>query len=198
MSGSARQDRPGINARAMRTKPTEGAEELVNRVVLPDMAYAKISYMMVQTVSLQELRCGGQVPRWRLFYHVVWATEGRQALITPLIEPVIHRQLRDIAQRHGIVVHAIGGVEDHVHMAISVPPKLSVADAVRRIKGGSSHAIRASLGPTFGWQSEYSVDSFSQRHLNYVVAYVENQRQHHRDQTLIDHIEPIPDVDQLS
>ena len=133
------------------------------------------------------------MPRWRLFYHVVWSTEERKPIIEPTNASMIYRELRIMAQRHDIVVHAIGGVEDHIHMAISIPPKLSVADAVRRIKGGSSHEIRRELGPTFGWQNEYSIDSFSQRHLKHVVAYIENQHQHHRDRTLIYDIEPITD-----
>jgi putative transposase len=123
----------------------------------------------------------------------VWSTVERKPIISPTNAPVIYRELRSTAQRHDIVVHAIGGVEDHVHMAISIPPKLSVADAVRRIKGGSSHAIRTELGPTFGWQNEYSIDSFSQRHLKQVVGYIENQHQRHGDRTLIYDIEPIAD-----
>jgi putative transposase len=133
------------------------------------------------------------MPRWRLFYHVVWATDARRPLISPSIEPEVHQQLRDVARRHDIVVHAIGGLDDHIHMAISIPPKISVADAMRRLKGGSSHAIRAVIGPSFAWQDEYSIDSFSQRHLKSVVAYIDNQRQHHQDQTVILSIEPHSD-----
>jgi putative transposase len=132
----------------------------------------------------------GLVPRWRLFYHLVWSTDGRRPIINPLIESAAHRELRAVASRYGILVHAIGGIEDHLHLMVSIPPKLSVADAVQRLKGTSSHALRAEFGEMFKWQNEYSVDSFSERHLPAVIAYVENQRQHHRNRTLIASIEP--------
>ena len=130
------------------------------------------------------------MPRWRLFYHLVWSTDGRRPLITPPIEAAAHRELRTIADRCGILVHAIGGIEDHIHLVVSIPPKLSVADAMQRLKGSSSHALRAEFGSTIRWQNEYSVDSFSERHLPTVIAYVQNQRQHHQDKTLIGSIEP--------
>jgi len=130
------------------------------------------------------------MPRWRLFYHLVWSTDGRRPIITPPIELAAHREVRAVADRCGILVHAIGGIEDHIHVVVSIPPKLSVADAVQRLKGTSSHALRAEFGDTFKWQSEYSVDSFSERHLPTVIAYVQNQRQHHQDKSLIASIEP--------
>ena len=130
------------------------------------------------------------MPRWRPFYHLVWSTDGRRPLIAPSIEAAAHRELRAIADRCDILVHAIGGIEDHSHLVISIPPKLSVADAVQRLKGSSSHALRAEFGDAIKWQSEYSVDSFSERHLPTVIAYVENQRQHHQNKTLIASIEP--------
>ena len=130
------------------------------------------------------------MPRWRLFYHLVWSTDDRRPIITPPIEAAVHRELRAVASRYGIIVHAIGGVEDHIHLVVSIPPKLSVADAVQRLKRASSHALRAEFGDTFRWQTEYSVDSFSERHLPTVIAYVENQRQRHLNRTLIASTEP--------
>jgi len=136
---------------------------------------------------------GVSVPRCRLFYHLVWSTRGREPIIVRSIEEHVHQQLRSVALRHGVEVHAIGGVEDHVHLAVSIPPSLSVADAVRRIKGASSRALGIEYGPEFGWQQEYSADSISRRNLPAVVTYIVNQRQHHDDQTTIAAAEPITD-----
>ncbi|HET7038083.1 MAG TPA: IS200/IS605 family transposase [Thermomicrobiaceae bacterium] len=131
--------------------------------------------------------------RWRLFYHLVWATKGRQPLITPQIAPTVHRHLRQAAHRHNLMVHAVGGVADHVHLAVSLPPTLPVATAVQRIKGASSRAITEELGIDFGWQGDYSVDSFAGRHLAAVIAYIENQPRHHADGTLWSMIEELPE-----
>lgn len=119
------------------------------------------------------------VARWRLFYHLVWATRDREPLITPTLQPHLYRHLSQIAQKYEILVHAIGGIEDHVHLAASIPPSLAVATAVRRIKGTSSRAINEEFGGGFGWQNEYGVNSFGEQHLRVVVAYIENQRRRH-------------------
>jgi putative transposase len=72
---------------------------------------------------------------------------------------------------------------DHVHLACSIPPSLSIADAVKRLKGSSSHRLNQSTfaagDVTFGWQSEYGVYSFTERVLPDVVAYIQNQEARH-------------------
>lgn len=127
---------------------------------------------------------------WQLYYHVVGAIRGREPLMTPSLEPLIHRQLRQIAQHQRIFVHAVGGTDDHIHMAISIPPTLAIAAAMKQIKGASSHAINLEVGGAFGWQADYGISSFSKRHLPQVVAYIENQRRHHANQTLWTEVEP--------
>jgi putative transposase len=63
---------------------------------------------------------------------------------------------------------------------------------MKHIKGVSSHDISLEIGGTFGWQADYGINTFSERHLPRVVAYIENQRRHHADQTLWPAIESIP------
>ncbi|HEU4793874.1 MAG TPA: IS200/IS605 family transposase, partial [Nitrolancea sp.] len=124
------------------------------------------------------------MPYWRLFYHVVWATKDRLPLIVPEKRLEVHRVLADGARKDGIIVHAVGGVEDHIHLAVSIPPALSIATVVGRIKGRSSHTLSPLFDGSFGWQAEYGVISFSERDLPRVVAYMENQVRHHQSGTL--------------
>ena len=133
------------------------------------------------------------MPRWRLFYHLVWATRGREPLISPAREAGVHRVLRETARHHGVIVHAVGGVADHVHLAVSIPPSLAVATAIQRIKGGSARVLNAEFGDGFGWQVDYGVDTFSERQLTRVVDYIEQQHRHHAEQTLWPAIEEIPE-----
>ncbi len=107
-------------------------------------------------------------------------------------EPLVHARLREVAERHQIVVHAVGGVDDHVHLAVTIPPIIPVATAIQRIKGASSRSIREEFGEDFRWQSEYFVSSFSERHLILVVDYISNQRVHHADGSLWPTIELDP------
>jgi putative transposase len=137
---------------------------------------------------------GSIMPYWRLFYHVVWTTRGREPLIGAGIERAVFGILRDAAERHNVIVHAIGGIEDHVHLALSIPPSTAIADAVGKIKGASSYQINRRFEATFkggfGWQAEYGISSISDSHLEAVRAYINDQRRHHATSQLRPHLEP--------
>jgi REP element-mobilizing transposase RayT len=39
-----------------------------------------------------------------------------------------------------VIPHAVGCMPDHIHVAVSIPPKVALSDLVRRMKGASSRA----------------------------------------------------------
>ena len=133
------------------------------------------------------------MPYWNLYYHAVWCTYQRAELIIPEIEDEVHKLIVGAARRHNINVLAIGGMMEHVHVVVSIPPSLSLSDAMSRIKGASSHVIRARfndrLGIEFRWQSEYGITSLSQSHLDSVCAYVRNQRERHEQRRIVSGLE---------
>lgn len=121
---------------------------------------------------------------WRLFYHLVWATCERypylgNAEAARTVEQSLGATCRDLH----IIVHAIGTMPDHVHLACSIPPGLAIADVARRLKGSSSHLLNQTIfaegNEHFAWQAEYGVYSYSERVLPDVVAYVQNQETRH-------------------
>jgi len=82
-------------------------------------------------------------------------------------------------------VYAIGFMPDHVHVAVSIPPSLAIADVVGRLKGASSHAVNQEHPSTsFAWQAEYGVLSSGEKSLPDVVAYAENQKARHAESRL--------------
>ena len=122
------------------------------------------------------------MPLWRLHYHLVWATKGRVQLIDDHVELTLRKSLQATGNRLELMVHAVGVMPDHVHVAASIPPKHSVADVIRAIKGASTRLINQSAligSPDVRWQSEYGVLSFSDRGLGEVISYVEHQRERH-------------------
>lgn len=128
------------------------------------------------------------MPYWRLHYHFVWTTFNRTPVLTDILMPLVHRSIFARAKRLGVIVHAVGGVEDHVHVVASVPPTVAVAECVGQIKGASSHTANESLGisSSFRWGSGYGALSLGERSLPTVVAYVRRQREHHRESSLLD------------
>ncbi len=125
------------------------------------------------------------MPYWRLFYHAVWGTKNRLDLIDPSWEEDLYGYLWGKATALECIPHAIGGMSDHIHVVISIPPKLAVATLIGQLKGASSHHVNEKYtGGSFLWQAEYGVFSFSESSLFKIVSYVNNQKQHHADRTL--------------
>jgi len=89
------------------------------------------------------------------------------------------------------IVHAIGGMEEHVHLATSVPPKLSLATFIGEVKGNSSHFVNHVIVPEYKlyWQDEYGVLSFAEKSLPSIVRYIKNQKKHHSDGSIRDNLE---------
>jgi putative transposase len=123
------------------------------------------------------------MPYWRLFYHLTWATRDREPLIGQAEEAVIRRSMDLTFADLDLIPHAVGFMPEHVHVAVSIPPKVALAEAVKRLKGASAHAVNKAAGngprSTFGWQAEYGALSFGDNALPRVVAYVERQAEHH-------------------
>ncbi|MDP1545521.1 MAG: IS200/IS605 family transposase [Anaerolineales bacterium] len=136
------------------------------------------------------------MPYWKLYYHFIWGTKNRLPLIDPALESDLHKVIAAKIKGMDGFLHAIGGVEDHVHIAVSIPPKLAPAKFVGDVKGNSSHYVNHVIKPGFEfyWQDEYGVLSFGEKNLASVVRYVHNQKQHHLDGTLIAAMEKIDDM----
>jgi putative transposase len=123
------------------------------------------------------------VPFWQHYCHLVWATKHREPLINEAVAEVIRQTVRSTCSAHRATLHALGIMPDHLHLAVSIPPSVAIADFVRAVKSKSSFEINQVYRPNsltqFGWQAEYGVLSFGKRALADVVAYVTNQAAHH-------------------
>ncbi len=128
---------------------------------------------------------------WRLFYHVIWSTKNREPLIEHDFEEALHKVIAAKAKDLEAMVYAVGGIDDHVHLACSVPPKIALSNFIGQVKGNSSHFVNHTLSKPyhFSWQAEYGVVSFGGRQLGMVVKYIKNQRQHHTTGTTIAFLE---------
>jgi putative transposase len=130
---------------------------------------------------------GEGVSFWRCHYHLIWTTWQRHPAIDAVREGVIARCVASIANEQKLKLHAVGIVEDHMHVVISIPPRLAVASVVQQFKGSSSNQLgkanRSETDGWPGWQSEYGVLTFGEASFDRIVSYVANQKEHHRNQT---------------
>lgn len=124
---------------------------------------------------------------WRLHYHLIWSTFEREPSITPEREKMFYGVLYNKGKELGFKIHAAGNVEDHVHIVVSIPPKLAIADCVRHLKGASAFAINHMDGSDrkFKWQEGYGALTVSESSLEMVMQYAAKQKEHHCDNKLI-------------
>jgi len=111
--------------------------------------------------------------------HVVFSTKERQKLIPKESQPRLWGYLAGICKRERIFVHEIGGMDDHAHILLQLPPTLSLSDAVLEIKTSSSRW----MGRRFAWQRGFGAFSVSASNLETVVRYIRTQESHHRKMT---------------
>ena len=131
------------------------------------------------------------MPFWRLYYHIVWATKGREPWLCGEVERMVHGAIVGKANEMRLKVYATGNADDHIHVLVSIPPALSVAKVVGLLKGASSHYVNASgkIPWRFAWQEGYGVVTVGERLLSTAVAYVRSQRQHHAEHTVYEYYE---------
>jgi putative transposase len=125
--------------------------------------------------------------------HPTWHTNGSAPLLVPKVEAIVHHYLRGrCINTPGVYIHEIGGIETHVHMAISIAPTVLISDFVGQLKGSSAHEVNQKLGhKALEWQTGYGVVSFGTKELPWVVSYIQEQRDRHGRRAVDDRLERI-------
>lgn len=119
-----------------------------------------------------------------LLIHVIFSTKERRQLIGPGLKSRLHAYLGGIVRKIGGRALAINGTADHVHLLISLPATMAVAEAVRLIKANSSKWVHEIEGRRlFSWQAGYSAFSVSQSVVPAVRSYIRDQERHHQKAT---------------
>ena len=77
-----------------------------------------------------------------LKYHIVWCPKYRRSVLTPPVDERLKVVLGDVASAHGMTIHTLEVMPDHVHVFLEADPTLGVAEIVNRLKGKSSRVLR--------------------------------------------------------
>src|SRR5438874_4725413 len=93
--------------------------------------------------------------------HVIFSTKGRYKNISDELQPKLWAYIAGIARNQGFEAMIIGGVKDHVHALLLLPPTLPLAKALQFLKGSSSKWLNETTGNKFSWQKGYGAFSVS-------------------------------------
>ena len=111
--------------------------------------------------------------------HIVFSTKDRQKLMPEEFRLRMWAYAAGVCKKFDIPVLAAGGMEDHIHLLLRIPPTLALAKAVLAIKSNSSRWA-GEEGHKFAWQQGYGAFSVSSSIVPTVVRYIQNQEAHHR------------------
>ena len=116
-------------------------------------------------------------------YHVVWSVKYRRKILSEEVELYLKELVRQIASDKGFTVHLFEcGEGDYVHCFVSGPPKLSVTDIVKYLKGITGRKlfeqfpeIREKLWKGQLWNHSYYVETIGSVSEENIRRYIENQ-----------------------
>ena len=121
--------------------------------------------------------------KWNCKYHIVFAPKYRRQIIYGKIKRDIGVILRKLCEYKGVEIIEANACPDHIHMLVSIPPKLNVSQFMGYLKGKSSLMIfdrHANLKYKYGNRhflcKGYYVDTVG-RNKKVIEEYIKNQMQ---------------------
>ena len=120
---------------------------------------------------------------WRLQYHIVFAPKFRRKVIYGQLKADIGVILRKLCEEKGVEIIEAEACPDHIHMLVSIPPQLSVAQFVGFLKGKTTlmifdrHAnLKYKYGSRHFWCRGYYVDTVGKNE-KMIAEYIRTQMQ---------------------
>lgn len=119
-----------------------------------------------------------------LLTHLVFSTKDREPLVVPELKRELYAYLGGLTRELKGKSFGINGTSDHVHMLISLPPAVSISEALRFIKSNSSGWVHYKWPRrSFAWQLGYGAFSVSKSNVPAVLNYIRKQEAHHQKVT---------------
>ena len=119
--------------------------------------------------------------KYRCQYHIVFAPKYRRKEIYGQLRKDIGEILRKLCEQKGVEIIEAEACPDHIHMLVSIPPHISIAQFMGYLKGKSSlmifdrHAnLKSKYGSRHFWCRGYYVDTVG-KNKNAIENYIKNQ-----------------------
>jgi REP element-mobilizing transposase RayT len=114
--------------------------------------------------------------------HFVWSTAGREPWLDVEWRDRLYGYLGGVLEHRRARLIRAGGINDHIHLYVSMPSTETLADLVRAMKANSSRWIHETSPNlrAFAWQKGYGAFSVSKSAEGRLLEYIRNQEEHHR------------------
>jgi putative transposase len=119
------------------------------------------------------------------YVHVVFSTKHRIPVIHPPYNSELYSYLGGICNNLESQVIRIGGYTDHVHILCMLSKKIALSKLLEELKSSSSKWMKKKdpILTNFYWQDGYGAFSVNPAEVDIVIAYIDNQYEHHRKRT---------------
>jgi len=120
--------------------------------------------------------------------HIVFSTKDRAPMLDATVRPALHAYLATVARNVDCECFRVGGVADHVHLAVRLSRTLTMAKLIEELKTSSSKWLKTQSPAlaSYAWQRGYGAFSVGPSDLNALLQYIDNQEEHHRTRTFQD------------
>jgi putative transposase len=114
--------------------------------------------------------------------YFVFAVQNRLFLINDNFKNDLYRYMNGIIVQHGHKLYVVNGMNDHLHMLVSMSPRQAPSDLMYHIKRSSSRWLNEKkLVPgRFSWQEGFGAFSIGKSQVPGLVKYIEEQQEHHK------------------
>lgn len=120
--------------------------------------------------------------------HIIFSTKNRQPMLDAETRERLYPYMAQLVRDKGSECYRIGGVEDHVHLAVRLSKTTTLSKTISEAKTGTSKWLKG-LSPAlseFAWQEGFGAFSVSPKDLDSVIGYIDRQEDHHRKVTFQD------------
>ena len=117
-----------------------------------------------------------------IIVHIIFSTKDRFPCLAPSIRTPLHAYLATVARNTKCESYRVGGIGEHVHLAVRLSRTISIAELVEELKTSSSKWLKTQRPELrrFAWQRGYGAFSVARSELKDLTAYISNQEKHHR------------------
>ena len=126
-------------------------------------------------------------------YHIIIRTKKNKKTLSVENSEELYKFIWGVIDRKRCKLYRINGVEDHIHLLVSIHPTIAVADFIRDIKRSSSIMLKTATGyeKFKSWSEGYGGFTYQYRDKDMLINYIKNQREHHRKISFREEVEKL-------
>jgi REP element-mobilizing transposase RayT len=118
--------------------------------------------------------------------HIIFSTKDRRSLISDDRAADLYAYLAGVSRKLECECFRVGGMADHVHLAVRLAPTRNASKVVSEIKTGSSAWMKEQGVSQFAWQRGYGLFSVGPADMGALLSYIDGQKEHHRKRSFQD------------